>query len=132
MDKPLYSFGEVKLGGRVFKINWLTRDDLRGLYTGAVGTNDNGQDTLAVLMHKDGIYYDTDTLLHEVLHSLFRMSGFEISDTEEEVVSRITPWLHTFIVQNPELIQAIIRLGNPNPKVTMYPDGTSPSAPAGS
>lgn len=130
MDRPIYSFSKVHLGGRVISINWLTRDDLRGLYAGSDGTSDGG-DVIAVLMHKNGIYYDTDTLLHEVFHNLFRLAGFEPSESEEEVVSRLTPWLHTFIVQNPELIQAIIRLGNPSPRTTTSPSSISPSAADG-
>ena len=131
MNKSLYDFTEVKIGGRIFRLNWITREELRGLYTRVIGTEDSQQDTLAVVIHKNGVYYDTDTLLHEILHSLFRMAGFELSDTEEEIVGRITPWLHSLIVQNPELIQAIIRLGNPNPRITTSPGDSSPSAAGG-
>ena len=53
--------------------------------------------------------YEHDTLIHELLHALISISGYRFDDNDEEevFVRQITPWLHTAIVQNPELFQTI-------------------------
>jgi predicted DNA-binding transcriptional regulator YafY len=53
--------------------------------------------------------YENDTLIHELLHALLSISGYRFDDTEEEeaFVRQLTPWLHTLIVQNPDLMQSL-------------------------
>lgn len=48
-----------------------------------------------------------ETLLHECLHALWAVAGFNARDEEEDIVTRLTPLLLTLFLDNPSLFDII-------------------------
>lgn len=58
-----------------------------------------------------------DTLLHECLHAMYYAAGMEQSvkglheDMEEVFIVTLTPWIHSLLQQNPDLVSYVTELG---------------------
>ena len=85
---------------------------------GPITATDHDPDTLSGLaIHRDAEIQVVDnqapaqardTMLHEVLHCLFAVSGLFLpvdqAEEEEKFVSLLTPWLTMLLRDNPELV----------------------------
>lgn len=47
--------------------------------------------------------FERETLIHELLHACFAVSGLDLGDDEEQVVSRISPFLFDALRRSPGL-----------------------------
>jgi hypothetical protein len=49
-----------------------------------------------------------ETAIHEALHAIFELAGLKmVAYKEEEIVKRLSPWVHTLIKQNPDFLALV-------------------------
>lgn len=104
---------EVMVGPHVYEIVWLTDPEWRenNLDDGEVGVTRRDTNKIYMRLMEGNEQLMRETLLHEVLHVVWGVSGltyvhgsFDEDDREENIVRmQASPMLH-FIQQNPDIV----------------------------
>ncbi len=75
----------------------------------AQGLSDSGNGTIAIHETHESLFAEQDTVLHEVMHSVFRQQGRPYTQAEERFVTALTPGLLGVLHDNPELVKYLLR-----------------------
>lgn len=95
----------IYLGASDFEVRHMPNLDLLG--------ETQSDDAIIYIRNKQGAAIKRDTLLHEVLHAIFFLSGlFKTVDMakeeEEKIVVTITPWILAALRDNPALVDYLL------------------------
>ena len=97
---------KLRLGGRTYSVDF--RNELPDNILGRVNVS-----KCSIEIKKNAPDEEADTLLHEVLHACFAAGCIDLTQLQEEnIIERLTPWLHAFLSQNPAIVNRIAKIGS--------------------
>jgi len=106
MGRSLRKYTEITVGARKFKVEWLPR------LADRLDTGSNYFDRGLIQVELGEPTVEADILLHEVIHLLISQAALQFAsdDAEEDFVMRLTPWFHSFMVQNAPLLRDLLKI----------------------